>query len=214
MYLKNNSRYVYPNGKICHPYLGAWKADSSLVYKNYSFIFVNGNPNEDEIQEKWIVLLSQYYKVRGDSQNNEKNELIFRMQELRLRAAIITMLLNSVGMIYSPTLIQTLRDFDEAFSEFQFTEDTINDDLQLIVNMEKMNEVEYRSLKEELESMEKVSGVTGINPEQVFYDWVASYNEAFKTSLCVENISTFTYANNCKRLDEDCSKIEMYQSQN
>ena len=181
------------------------------VNKQYNSIIITGvleDINSETIQEKWIILLSQYYKARGDESNNEKNQMIFRMQELRLRASIITMLLNSVGMIYSPTLIGILKDFDPAFCEFQFLEDSIDEDLQLIKNMELANDLEYTQLKEELEAQEPIANVKSVNPEEVFYDWVASYNEVFKTSHSVAKLTTMEYANNCKRLDKYISSQE------
>ena len=117
-------------------------------------------------------------------------------------------------MIYSPTLIETLRGFDEAFLEFQFNEESIEDDLQLVKNMEQANELEYRQIKEELEAQEQVAGTGSnvVNGEEVFYDWVASYNEVFKTSHSVAKLSTMEYANNCKRLDKYISSQEKVES--
>ena len=167
---------------------------------------IHSKPTEDEISEAWLKLLSQYYAARKDDSNSTRNEILCRMQELRLRASIITMLLNSLGMVYSPKLIKTLKDYDEAFEQFAFTESTINDDLQLVKNMEINYEIEYRQLKDDLEAIERntrdKSGNQVVTGEQVFYDYVAAYNEAFKTGLSVDTMSTMTYANNCHRYDE------------
>lgn len=189
------------------------------VHGNFESIIigVHVKPTKDEIGEAWIKLLSQYYQARQDESNNDRNEIIYRMQELRLRASIMTMLLNSIGMIYSPMLIKTLKTFDPVFEDFAFTESTINEDLQLVRNMEINYEIEYRQLKEDLERLEgqtkdKEGKEVSIG-EQVFYDYVAAYNEAFKTGLSVETMSTMTYVNNCHRYDEyvkqmDSNKIE------
>lgn len=176
------------------------------VHNKYDSIILDGKPTDEQIGEAWLRLLSQYYIARKDDSNSTRNEILSRMNELRLRASIITMLLNSLGMIYSPKLIQTLKDYDPAFEQFTFSESTINDDLQLVKNMELNYDIEYGQLKDDLEALERntrdKSGNQVVTGEQVFYDYVAAYNEVFKTGLSVDTMSTMTYANNCHRYDE------------
>lgn len=184
--------------------------------KDFNLIVIDGSPTEQELSDGWNSLMSQYYSARQDESKKEYQELVWRMQVLRVRAEIINLLLNSIGMIYSPTLIEAIKNLDEEFSQFTFADDTIDDDLECIRNIEKNNTVEYSSLSEELKLMEISLGFRDSDgnavecasiTEESFYQEVSTYNEVFKTSLSVENMSTMTFAINCKRWREHIERL-------
>lgn len=161
-----------------------------------------GDYSSLEKEEDWVEILSQYYTVRKDEENKERLELLCRMQYLRLRASIITMLLNSIDMIYSPSIIKTLKEFDDEFQQFEFSEDNVLECLQMIRNIEFNNDIEYTQLKSDLKKINEKEGESVGDISSTFYNWVSSYNEAFKTSHNVDNISVATYANICYRLEQ------------
>jgi hypothetical protein len=158
-----------------------------------------------KLDNAWLNLLSQYNDVRKDERQKRLYEIRLRMQVLRLRAEIITLLLNSVGMIYLETIIDAIKSFDDEFSQFEFSEESIVEDLQCIKNIEINNEIEYQDLKKEFEEMEKDTvdkdGNKVKTSEDVFYDYVFSYNEIFKTSFTLSSLSAMDYAKMCNRRD-------------
>lgn len=178
---------------------------------DYSSIVISGFPNSEELELAWIKLLSQFLKARAEENNEIRNEIVSKMRHLELRNKILFLVLKTLEMFYSKVLIEEIKGLDEEFSQFEFSEESYENDIQLIKNIEINNDIEYKELQkqlEELEALEKPKSEDeesknqkAPDKEQVFYDIIMSYNEIFSTSYSVDNLNTMEYARMCYRRD-------------
>ena len=185
---------------------------SCCIDNDFSSLIINGEIQDSkQLNQCWINILSQYHEARKDERTIDHINLLWELQKLRERAQVINLLTNTIGFFYSKTLINAIKNYDSEFEQFEFSEETIENDLILISNIEINNEIEYRNLLEQLEEFEKSIGIKDKEGnkieaikanEQIFYDYVMSYNEIFKTSHSVTNLNTMEYARMCYRHDE------------
>ena len=189
---------------------------SCCVDRDFSGIVVQGKPNEAQIQEAWLVLLSQYHESRKDEKTREHIDLLWRMQQLKVRAEVINLLLNTLNLLPVKSLIDKIKELDSEFEQFEFSEESLQDDIQMVKNIEINNSIEYSQLKEQLNAFELLIGIKDKDgkliekeemKEDVFYDYVLSYNEIFKTSHSVDKLSTIEYAKMCYRHDKYIDNI-------
>jgi hypothetical protein len=172
------------------------------VYGNYEGIVVTGNPNEEEIYKAWCFLLSQYLVARSDNSVQEKLEVISKMKYLEFRIEWINAIVLSLHLRFTETIANELRD---AFPDFEFTEESFYNDIQLLKNMEIENKILYSELEDSLKLLNKdIQEKTKEQSEIDFYESVASYNRVFKTSEKVKDMNALEHAINCKAYEKYC----------
>jgi hypothetical protein len=176
---------------------------------DFSSIVFSGNPTKEQVDVAWMQLLSQYYAVRQDPRTLEQWQSITEMQLLRVRMATVNALCESLRMVYSPVIVFQLHKMG---FDFPFTRETYLQELELVKNMEVQTRLDFESIQEHFAEQAKNSidkdGNSVKQSEQIFYDYVDSYNECFKTSHSVDRMNTFEYANRCKRLDEHYKNLQ------
>lgn len=193
---------------------------SCCIEKDLTPLIISGDlmGSEQEIEilnNAWINILSQYAEARNDETQKERKELVFRIKQLELRASVIGLILGSLEMFFFDKLIEIVKEYDEEFCQFEFSHESYLNDIAMIKNIELNNKIEHDELELQLQEIEKeetkkLGGELGLSKtklEQVFYDYVISYNEVFKTSHSVDRLNTLEYARMCFRHDEYVKNI-------
>jgi len=196
------------------------------VDKVYDVLILDGGSRdgqEEAVNQGWVNLLGQYHDARKDEKTTQNIEIRSRIMHLRIRATIIGLLLDTVNMFYSKTLIDSIKKFDSEFEQFEFSEETIEQDLIFISNIEINNKIEYESALVELQEFEEKIGIKDKDgnyieksklTEQVFYDYVMAYNEVFKTSHSVDRLNTLEYARMCYRYEKYIESVNLKNKEN
>ena len=172
-------------------------------------IVISGQADEEQLGNAWLHLLSQYYEARQDARANQHRELLGQLEALKIRAAVIEMLVEAYKCFPTQMIIERLREL--GYFDLQFTPETMDNDLMCIRNNEINYQIEHDNIKEELEQLSKGANDKATAGHKIFYDYVMSYNEAYKTTYTVDGLNAFEYALICHRLDE---YIEHLNTQN
>lgn len=176
------------------------------IDEDYTSLVLAGQPTKDELDSAWLQLLSQYYEARGDKKQAEQMDLILKMQLIKVRAAMMHLLISSIEQVYSEVLVKRLQAY--GYETVTFSRETLKEDLQGVANAELQNKLEYEALAEQLQGLigEDKPGKKG-QKGKIFYDYVRAYNKHFKTTYSVQTMSTLEYAYLCKDLDEELENL-------
>lgn len=158
-----------------------------------------GNAPEDVIKKTWAKLYSDFHELRQDSHVNPFLKISGEMAALELRQKMITIACNSMLRNHTD---KRRKDFAELGYPFEFSESSIEQDIQRVINREKPNVVRLKQLKEEYARLQKNNTGHKKIKEESFYETVAAMNEAWKTSYSIQNMSTLEYCIYSKRLDK------------
>lgn len=185
------------------------------VHSDFNCIVLEGNPNEEETYNEWCRLLSHYLVARSDKLVKEKIEIISQMEFLRYRIFWINSVVSCLTLRFTDEIASELRDVFSDYG-FEFTNESFSEDIKLVKNIEVQSKITYDELDSTLKLLTKdTEKVTKEQSETDFYESVASYNRAFKTSEKVKDMNALEHAICCKALEkysEDINLIKQNQA--
>lgn len=115
---------------------------------------VLGEGSEDERKEAFTDLLSQYYEAKGDTEIKEYLQVVSQIKAIELHRELI----NTIAMVmrerYSQAGAEALRNLYKQFG-YQFTEESLEEDLEKVRRGEISNDVTYKRLLKDLEKLDK-----------------------------------------------------------
>lgn len=172
------------------------------VNKEYDLL---GSAPADVLETAWQKLLSLYYEAKGDKHTKKYVELAGEMAAIELRQQMIAVMCERMR-IY-PTRRGRL-NFAELGYPFAFTPESMEQDLTIITNKEKVHDIRLKQLRAEFKQFQSKNDDGKTNVEGSFYDNVAAMNEAWKTSYSVDKMSTMEYCIYSKRYESYIENLQ------
>jgi hypothetical protein len=137
------------------------------------------------------------------------------METLKFRVSWINAIVSSLQLRFTETIANELRD---VFPDFQFTEESFDNDIQMLKNMEVSNKILYSELEDSLSLMQKDSeGGDKVTPEimeQNIYESVSAYNRMFNGSEKVKELNTLEYAIMGRAYEKRIEELHEMEKQN
>lgn len=168
--------------------------------KDYSPL---GTGAHEQLLQCYYLILSKYQEIKADPQYIKRMRMIKKKSLLELNYATTV---NNAGILqkrYSPAAIEYMR---KQYPMYQFTEETLANDLDMVRKGEIANEIEYEELEKEIERMDAQGNSKVQTIEQQEKNYVAAVmgftNDAMKTSYDPFTITLLEYAVAENRLND------------
>jgi hypothetical protein len=148
--------------------------------------------------------MSQYYQTR-DNELPKYLELNLQISALVYRLLWIEKILEYLQNVpfVSEQIIEILHE--EGF-DFAFTDESMQNDIQAIVNIEKRTQYDITELQTELKELDG-NGTGGKCDDENFYQTLYSINEMSHVCYDMEKLTTYEYAILCKRLHNHIEQL-------
>lgn len=163
------------------------------VHGDYSYLLKSGNANTDQLEFQWLKILSLYYEQKEDADCIYNIDHQWQIKVKKLRMATIEAIVKALEQMYNEKLIESLKLWD--YEHLEFSHETYFTDLQSVLNGERTTKLEIELLQQELD--ERKNPDSKPMTEASYYDMVLSYNQCFKTSYAVSQLSTMEFARMC-----------------
>ena len=157
-----------------------------------------GDAPSEILDSAWMNLLSLYYEAKEDPQAKKYVKVAGEMAAIELREKMIIAACN--GLKAHPSKLRK-KSLIELGYAFEYTPESIDTDIERIINKEKVHKVKLQQLKAEYQQMQASNGKGEKQTETAFYETIATMNELWKTNYSVDKMNTLEYCIYIKRLE-------------
>jgi cell fate (sporulation/competence/biofilm development) regulator YlbF (YheA/YmcA/DUF963 family) len=125
----------------------------ALCDDNLNSLLINGKATAAQLTESWLLILSEYYELRGDGiDSNEQWSLSRDIQKLNNHLNILDVCVKFLLERYSESIADSVRKLGYSFRPTSFEPVDYIDQLNAVVNKSK---TKYIQLKQFIKQLEK-----------------------------------------------------------
>jgi len=182
---------------------------SKIMLSKWIDVMVDGNlsvlgeGSKDELDAAWSEIVSDFYKVSGDSEVGEHTKLTGKIRSYAQRIEQINFNYNILKMRRSAAAMRGLQSIKD-YAHLKFTNETLADDLKYIDRFERSKKLEYERWEMELKQLETDSNPNkkkNLKPKREYYhEQVMNMNKAEGSQYRVDKLTVMDYALLEKRL--------------
>lgn len=171
-------------------------------------LIINGRPSKEELTEAWVLLLSEYQELRGDSVDSvEQVRLSKEIWKLRSHLQLVDYCVQFLAERYSESIANSLRNLGYNFRPSENIPSFYIGLLNTIVNKTKLKYVQLQQMVKQLQ--EELKKGQGEKPSRdQFENTLIHIEEMQKTSYDLGIISVSKYVLLEKKLLKQIELLE------
>ena len=138
-----------------------------LVYENYKTLIIEGEAKDRQLQEAWIIILAEYYELRGDtSEGMEVWQLSRDVMRLQNHLFLLEQCVEFLKVKWSDSIADSVNKLGYPFKPAS-KEDYLNE-LNAVVNKAKTKYIQLQQHIKQLE--EQVKKLGNKKPTRDYFD--------------------------------------------
>lgn len=131
----------------------------ALCDDNLNLLVIDGKATKDQLTQAWLLILSEYYELRGDGiDSNEQWSLSRDIQKLNNHLNILDVCVKFLLERYSESIADSVRKLGYSFRPTTYEPVDYIDQLNAVVNKSKTKYIQLQQLIKQLESKMADSG--------------------------------------------------------
>jgi hypothetical protein len=131
----------------------------ALCDDNLNSLLINGKATKEQLTQAWVLILSEYYELRGDGiDSNEQWSLSRDIQKLNNHLNILDVCVKFLLERYSESISESVRKLGYSFRPTAFEPVDYIDQLNAVVNKSKTKYIQLKQLIKQLESRMQEGG--------------------------------------------------------
>lgn len=179
-----------------------------MCEEDYSALIIEGRPTSDEIMEAWLLLLSEYQELRGDSIDSvEQVRLSREIWKLRSHLQLVDYCVQFLAQRYSESIADSLRNLGYIFKPTELVPYKYIGLLNNIINKTKLKYVQLQQMVKQLEAEIK-KGLPQKPTREQFENTLIHIEEMQKTSYDLDDITVYKYVMLEKKLQKHIEHLE------
>jgi hypothetical protein len=180
-----------------------------LCNEDYHSLIIEGNASDQELAEAWVLLLSEYQELKGESVNNiEHVRLSKKITRVRSHLQLVDVCTKYLSEKYSESIADSLRKLGYSFNPKEKDPETYIHLLNQIINKTKLKYVQLQQMVKQLNDL--LIKEMPIKPSrESFESTLIQIEEMQKTSYDLDHITVMKYVMLEKKL---IRQLELIQS--
>lgn len=131
----------------------------ALCDDNLNSLIIDGKATKDQLTQAWLLILSEYYELRGDGvDGNEQWTLSRDIQKLNNHLSILDICVKFLLEQYSASIADSVRKLGYSFRPTSFNPVDYIDQLNAVVQKSKTKYIQLQQLIKQLEAKMQESG--------------------------------------------------------
>lgn len=131
----------------------------ALCDDNLNSLLIEGKASKDQLTQAWLLILSEYYELRGDGiDGNEQWALSRDIQKLNNHLHILDICVQFLLERYSPSISDSVRKLGYSFRPTSFEPVDYIIELNAVVQKSKTKYIQLQQLIKQLEKKMEDSG--------------------------------------------------------
>jgi hypothetical protein len=181
---------------------------SCIAEEDYTSLIISGKASDYQLQEAWVLLLSEYQELKGDTiETIEQVRLSRDIWKLRSHLQLLDACTSFLAERYSESIADSLRKLGYPFKPTSLDPNDYISQLNAIINKAKLKYVQLQQMVKQL-SEELKKTVPKATRDQ-FEETLIHLEEMQKTSYDLERLTVLKYV----MLEKKMSKqIELLQN--
>lgn len=180
-----------------------------LCDEQFEALVIDGKPTQDELMEAWVLLLSEYQELRGDSVDSvEQIRLAKEIHKLRSHLQLVEYCLQFLAVGYSESIAGSLRELGYTFKPAEPIPSLYIDQLNKVANKTKLKYVQLQQMVKQL-AEELKKGQSEKATRDQFESTLIHIEEMQKTTYDLDTITVSKYVMLEKKLQK---QIELYEN--
>lgn len=158
-----------------------------LCYENLKALVIDGMAGEDELRETWVLILSEYYDLRGDEvDGTDQWQLSRDATQLQNHLFLLGLCIEFLKIRWSDSIAASVRKLGYPFNPADRS--NYQEDMNRVVNKSKTKYVQLRQFIKQLE--EQVKKMGDKKPSREYFDNLLIHIEEMqKVSYTMETIT-------------------------
>lgn len=141
----------------------------ALCDDNLNSLIIEGNATKDQLTQAWLLILSEYYELKGDGiDGNEQWSLSRDIQKLNNHLSILDMCVQFLLERYSESIADSVRKLGYSFRPTSFEPADYIDQLNAVVQKSKTKYIQLQQLIKQLEA--KMQEVGQEKPQREIFE--------------------------------------------
>lgn len=131
----------------------------ALCDDNLNSLIIEGNATKDQLTQAWLLILSEYYELKGDGiDGNEQWSLSRDIQKLNNHLSILDMCVQFLLERYSESIADSVRKLGYSFRPTSFEPADYIDQLNAVVQKSKTKYIQLQQMIKQLEAKMQEGG--------------------------------------------------------
>ncbi len=164
-----------------------------LCDQDFTALIIDGEAGEQELKEMWLILLSEYYELKGDDPTSSGHWKTSRdILRLQNHLFLLGICIDFLDNRYSDSFADSVRKLGYVFSPEIKEPDAYRSILNGIVNLSKTKFIQVQQLIKQLEKeLEKVGNQKP--SRQYFEGMLVAIEEMQRTPYNMEDMTVYKY---------------------
>lgn len=137
-----------------------------LCDNNLQALIIDGSATERKLQETWIVILAEYYDIKGDSEGIEHWHLTRDVMRLQNHLFLLEQCVEFLKHRWSESIAESVNKLGYLFRPA--SKENYTDDLNRVVNKAKTKYIQLQQLIKQLE--EQIKKIVDKKPTRDYFD--------------------------------------------
>lgn len=157
---------------------------------NLKALIIEGGATDEELQEAWLIILSEYHELKGDIQGSEQWRLSIEVMRLHNHLFLLDQCVEFLKIQWSDSIAESVRRLGYPFNPKDKENYTL--DLNRVVNKSKLKYIQLKQLIAQLSA--EVEKMGDKKPSREDFDTMLIYIEEMqKVSYNFETLTVQKY---------------------
>jgi Ca2+-binding EF-hand superfamily protein len=181
----------------------------ALCDDNLNSLLIDGKATKDQLTQAWLLILSEYYELRGDGiDSNEQWSLSRDIQKLNNHLNILDVCVKFLLDRYSESIANSVRKLGYSFRPTAFEPVDYIDQLNEVVNKSKTKYIQLKQLIKQLENKMAEGGREKPNRES-FEKALLYFEEMQGASYSMDELTVSKYIQLEKKYNQKIGQLKM-----
>lgn len=164
-----------------------------ICEEDYRALIISGKATDDQLLEAWVLLLSEYQELKGDTiEGIEQVRLSRDIWKLRSHLQILDCCVQFLSERYSESIANSLRELGYKFNPVEKEPKKYIPLLNSIINKSKLKYVQLQQMIKQLAEELKKAQPSPTTREQ-FEETLIHIEEMQKTSYDLDHLTVYKY---------------------
>jgi cell fate (sporulation/competence/biofilm development) regulator YlbF (YheA/YmcA/DUF963 family) len=181
----------------------------ALCDDNLSSLIIEGKASSDQLTQAWLLVLSEYYELRGDGiDSNEQWSLSRDIQKLNNHLNILDVCVKFLLEHYSESIADSVRKLGYSFRPTAFEPVDYIEQLNEVVNKSKTKYIQLKQFIKQLEKKMQESGHE--KPKRESFEKALLYFEEMQgASYNIDELTVSKYILLEKKYNQKIEQLKM-----
>lgn len=181
----------------------------ALCDDNLNSLIIDGKATKDQLTQAWLLILSEYYELRGDGvDGNEQWTLSRDIQKLNNHLSILDICVKFLLDQYSESIADSVRKLGYSFRPTAFDPVDYIDQLNAVVQKSKTKYIQLQQLIKQLEAKMQEAG-QGKPKRESFEQAIIYFEEMQGATYNIEDVTVSKYIMLEKKYNQKIEQLKM-----